>query len=144
MLIQLTPAQLATMSTDIVVGQVTRTQSDWNTAHTHIHTLVTLTISQRVKGSGTASEVIIDAPGGTVGSLTEAVSDSAAFATGEKVFVFLQSQGSTFTVAGGTQGKFLIDSNNRISGSNISLTDFINQLNSGGGEWRGVFTPPAR
>jgi hypothetical protein len=75
-----------------------------------------------------ASEIIIKISGGQVDEVSQVVEDAPSFRVGEKLLVFLQSQESdTVSVVGGWQGKLVIE-NDKIAGSDVSLTELIKQI----------------
>ena len=92
----------------------------------NIYTLVTLSIEQNIKGE-TQQEVVIRIPGGELNGQTLWVEDAPSFQLGERTVVFLEECEGTFSVVGGFQGKFTIDSSNMVDGD-TPLSQFIDQI----------------
>jgi hypothetical protein len=128
LVIKLSLEELVAQAGWIVVGIVSSQKSQWNAEHSQIHTLVTVTVEEWVKGEPRGNEIIIKIPGGQVGEVSQMVGGSPNFRIGEKVLVFLQIQDDdTISVVGGTQGKLVIE-NNKIVGSDVSLAELIKQI----------------
>jgi len=92
---------LSREASSIVVGKVLDTQSRWEDGN--IYTYVTISVELYVKGAGDR-QVTIKVLGGTVGDITEWVSDAPIFQVGERNLLFLKDN----AVVGWSQGKFAI------------------------------------
>jgi len=121
---KITVEQLTAKAASIMVGKVTNIAC-YQEGKGNIYTLVTLSVEQTIKGE-TGGEVAIRVPGGKVGGLEMMVTDAPSFQLGERAVVFLDNSEGTFTVVGGFQGKFTIDSNNMVG--NKPLTEFTDQI----------------
>jgi hypothetical protein len=77
----------------IIRGKVLETQSQWVTDERgkHIYTFVTMHIDERLKGEVQEDQISFEVVGGTVGDITESVSDSPSFLKDEESVVFLQT-----------------------------------------------------
>ena len=127
-IVKLNIEELVAQSDWIVIGVVTEKKSLWDTQHSQIHTLVILAVEEWVKGKPKGNEIIIKIPGGQVGEVSQRVGSAPSFRIDEEVLVFLQSQdGDTIRVVGDQQGKLVIE-NDKIAGSDISLTELIEQI----------------
>lgn len=127
-MIKLSIEELVAQSDWIVVGVVTEKESSWNTQHSQINTLVTLAVEEWVKGEPEGNEIVITMPGGQVGGVSQRVEDAPDFLIDEEVLVFLKSQGGdVVSVVGGWQGKLIIE-NGKIAGSDVALTELIQQI----------------
>ena len=93
----------------IVMGTIEYMQSRWEGVNggKRIFTYVYIGVEQYIKGVG-GGQVEIKVPGGKVGEITEWVSDTPHFTTGEKVILFLKPE--YFRVVGWHQGKYTIKS----------------------------------
>lgn len=101
--------QLVRRSAMIVEARVTALRSEWDAAHTRIHTQVTLAVSRVLKGAA-PSTLTFTQLGGTVGATTLAVLGQPSFARDESVVLFMDptwSDGLSPTVAG-EHGKFTV------------------------------------
>ena len=78
-------------------------------------------VERYIKGSGD-SLIEIKVPGGTVGEITEEVSDTPLFTTGERALLFLKSE--FFQVVGWAQGKYTIR-DDLVQGLEIPVDRFI-------------------
>ncbi len=123
LVVKLTLDDLTARADSILVGEVTGIASY---QEANIYTLVTLSVEQTIKGES-EGEVSIRIPGGEVNGQTLWVEDTPSFQLGERAVVFLGEGEGIFSIVGGFQGKFTIDNNNMVS-SNVSLTEFIDQI----------------
>jgi hypothetical protein len=80
-------ADLVPSNGTIVLGTVTNQGSSLNSGE--IVTTVTLAVTRVLEGSASSSSLLIEVPGGTLGSLTSLVSGAPSFSTGETVVVIL-------------------------------------------------------
>jgi len=124
LVVKLTLEQLAAEADSILVGKVVNITS-YQEGKGNIYTRVTLSVEQSIKGK-TGGEVVIRVPGGELNGQTMWVEDTPSFQLGERAVVFLDKGGGTFTVVGGFQGKFTVNSNNMV-GDKL-LTEFIGQI----------------
>ncbi len=88
LVIKLSLDQLAAGADSVVVGTVVELTSRWNADRSHIETLVTISVEERLKGAPGDVRVTITVPGGQVGEIREMVSDTPGFQVGERVAVF--------------------------------------------------------
>jgi hypothetical protein len=125
--------QLISQSDVIVVGKVGALKSEWNADKSRIQTVVTIQVSDAVKGAvdgGTLSVVI---PGGEVDGEGEWYSHSVRFRDSEDVVVFAKKDAKgVMRVTGGEHGKFLVKDGTK-AGSKIipnvgNLEDFTAQV----------------
>ena len=103
---QMSLSDLVQQSDTIIKGNVVSMQSKEVTDQrgTHIYTMVTLAVSSKVKGTLAGQTLTIELPGGTVGDLTEAVSDTPMIGKGEEAVLFLKNG----ALVGGFQGKLSV------------------------------------
>jgi len=94
----------ADISEKIFRGRVVDLKSEWNPEKVLIYTLVKIQVDEYIKGKG-LKEVVLKAPGGTVGGQTHAVSDTPQISPGNDYVVFLESSGQ---VTGGPDGIYLL------------------------------------
>ncbi len=95
----------------IVHGNVTSARSEWNAAHTHIYTYVTIQTLEELKGGPTGGVVNLRLMGGTVDGIQLAIPEQVGFEIGEETVVFLgPNPQAFFPVAGLQNGKFTVDS----------------------------------
>jgi hypothetical protein len=121
---KLTLEQLTAKADSILAGNVTDVTC-YQEGEGSIYTLVTLSTEEVIKGES-VGEVVIRVPGGEVGGLEMFATDTPTFRSGERAVVFLDKGDDTFTVVGGSQGKFTIDENNMVGDK--PLTEFIDQI----------------
>jgi len=122
---KLTIEELTDRADSILVGEVTDIDCHQE-GEGNIYTLVTLSVEQTIRGE-TKEAVSVRVPGGELDGQTLWVEDSPSFQMGERAAVFLEEHEGIFTVVGGFQGKFTIDSNNTVSG-NTPLIEFLDQI----------------
>jgi hypothetical protein len=122
---KLTIEDLTARADSILVGEVSDIAC-YQEGEGNIYTLVTLSVEQTIKGE-TKEVVNVRVLGGELNGQTLWVEDAPGFQNGETAVVFLKEHEDIFTVVGGFQGKFTIDSNNTVSG-NKPLTEFIDQI----------------
>ncbi len=83
----------------IVEGIVERVESKWNEDRSAIFTHTYLLIERYVKGSPFAENSLhIVTPGGTVGSITQAVEDQPVFHAGKRVRIYFQEVDGEFRI----------------------------------------------
>lgn len=150
MLAKLSFEELVDYSDWIVIGTVTGQESKWNADGTDIHTLVTVAVSEWVKGQPFSTNqdgkysrnllscqisdsLVVTTLGGTVGDIAEQAEDSPQFKTGEQVLLFLNlGRDNVVAVVGGIQGKFTITNGNAIpaipSSSSMPLAELVSRI----------------
>jgi hypothetical protein len=125
--------QLIRESDVIVVGSVGALKSEWNADRSRIQTLVTLNVSETVKGSAQGGSLTVVIPGGEIDGVGEWYSHSVRFQDTEEVVVFAKKDAAgVMRVTGGEHGKFLVKEGNK-GGSKVipnvgSLADFTAQV----------------
>lgn len=92
----------------IVKGKVKETRAKWidDERGKHIYTTVVIKIDTLLKGTPWGDEFTFEVVGGTVGDITEVVSDSARFVKDEEVILFLK--GYPLRIVGGRHGKISV------------------------------------
>jgi hypothetical protein len=110
----LTFEQLTDRSELIVSGQVTRSWSDWDSAHKFIWTHYELSVSSVQKGAP-GSTLVVSEPGGVVGVQGMNVAGAVTYQIGDQVLLFLQRMPNGYLrTTGWSQGKFTIDGAGRL------------------------------
>jgi hypothetical protein len=123
-MIQLSLPQLIQGAETIALGTVTRQVSAWNATHTAIFTDVTMEVEEAMKGT-VGPEVTFRIAGGEVGDIGMRTSTHPMFRIGERVIVFLHTEGSTAQLFGLKQGKFTVsDGTVTQDGQEMSVSDF--------------------
>jgi hypothetical protein len=94
----------------IVEGIVTDAQSQWNSGHNQIHTTISISVSNLLKGTMPPGGVLVfEQLGGQVGDIAMDVTGLATFAVGEDVIVFVRNGSAPLTpLVGWGQGKVTI------------------------------------
>jgi hypothetical protein len=93
----------------VVIADVSAATGEWDAARTTIHTRVTLTVIETLKGTP-GRALSFNQPGGRVGDRVSAVGGAAQFKPGERVLVFLaRSRAGAFRLADIANGKFQIE-----------------------------------
>jgi hypothetical protein len=93
----------------VVVGEVTSVVTTWNATRDQMMTRVEVRADEVLKGRLRFGSVMLEYPGGRVGSVVRQVVGTPAFARGERVLLFLAPRSDgTPTVVGGFQGKFAL------------------------------------
>lgn len=111
---------LTTESDSIVIGTVEKSVSSWNEDCSAIYTTVTVLVEDDIKGGNSQNSVTIIVPGGEVDGITQTVSDTPSFETGEQAFFFLSDLPQTvlprrqfspkfYELQGNFQGKLVIE-----------------------------------
>jgi hypothetical protein len=111
---------LTTEADSIVIGTVEKSVSNWNEDRSAIYTTVTVSVEDDIKGEYSQNSVTIIVPGGEVDGITQTVSDTPSFETGEQAFFFLSDFPQTvlprrqfspkfYELQGNFQGKLLIE-----------------------------------
>ena len=127
-MIKLSLEQLTMEANTIVLGTVTSQTSAWNAEHTAIYTDVTVEVEEVIKGLS-VTEVTFRIAGGIVGEIGMRTSNDPEFQDGERVIVFLNTDGVPARVVGLHQGKYTVrDGTVRRDGQTIAVADFINAI----------------
>ena len=101
--------ELTDRSEVVVSGEVTRTWSEWDSAHKFIWTHHELAVSGTQKGKAAAT-VVVSEPGGIVGGLGMSIAGSVVYQNGDKVVAFLERmQNGLLRTTGWGQGKYRVD-----------------------------------
>ncbi|MFC1605049.1 IPT/TIG domain-containing protein, partial [Planctomycetota bacterium] len=119
----------------ICTATVVSTQCQWmkDSRGRHIYTNVELFIGQTIKGNLASNHVNLEVVGGTVGDITESVSNSPVFQTGEQTMLFLE--GEPLHLVGGIMGKRpIFDDHVFWDGRKVSLEALSTSLASGKAE----------
>jgi hypothetical protein len=104
-LIELGLSDLARKADRIVVGTVTEVRGQWDDSLRFIHSSVTISVEQSLRGN-VPSEIVLRTPGGYVGGMGQRAHGAATFEVGERVLVFLTAwEDGTPKVLGYAQGK---------------------------------------
>ncbi len=101
----------AVRAADIIVeASVASTSARWvsDARGRHIYTYATIRTMSYVKGTGPV-EISVEFPGGTVGDITECVSDTVSVAADERAVLLLTSAGGTLRPAAGAYGKYSVE-----------------------------------
>jgi hypothetical protein len=125
---KLSVEQMTQRADVIIKGTVVNMESRWEDVNggKGIFTYVNIAVSEYIKGTG-ANVIGVKVPGGTVGDITERVSDTPQFNPNEEVIVFLRPQ--FFQIVGWSQGKFSIRDNTVLE-NHVPVQDFINMIKS--------------
>jgi hypothetical protein len=122
LVVKMSLEDLSREASSIVVGEVTDMQSQWEDGN--IYTDVTISVERYIKGAG-GKEVTIKVLGGTVGDITQWVSDVPDFQIGERTLIFLRND----QVVGWHQGKFAIVNHEvMVEDVFVDEADFINRI----------------
>ena len=92
------------LSENIVRGQVIVVKSYWNPEKRLVYTDVKVLVDEYLKGDG-PKEITVNLPGGTVGGITQWVSDTPQFDVGSYYVILLELSGQ---VTGGPDGVYLL------------------------------------
>ena len=115
---QLSLKQLSQGAETIVLGTVTDQVSAWNDLHTAIYTDVIIEVEEAIKGA-VGPEVTFRIAGGEVGDIGMRTSTAPTFHIGERVIVFLRTEGSTAQLVGLQQGKFTVSDGTVTQGGQV-------------------------
>jgi len=129
--------QTATRLSDVVLhGRVLDAAAKWveDDRGRHIYTYATVRTLSYAKGSG-PSDVVVELPGGTVGSITESVSETVAVTPGEEVVLLLKQAGGLGRPAAGTYSKYRVELGEArgVTGSQ-SLPSLLSAIRSAAGK----------
>ena len=124
--------RVAAFSDTILIGKVVATDAHWSADRRHIVTDVHLAVLQVVKGPPNTLSYVITNLGGTVGDVTEEVSDRPTFVAGEIVAVFVSFRDSS--IVGGKRGKLVLTSPSlRSSGRQVDTQRVFQKLSDATG-----------
>lgn len=127
-MIKLSLAELAAKADTIVLGTVVSRASSWNSDGTAIHTDVTVSVEEVIRGAA-ESHVTFRVAGGIVGGIGMRTSNDPVFHDGEQVIVFLNTREIPPSLVGLYQGKVAVQQGIvKRNGQSMSVTDFINAV----------------
>jgi hypothetical protein len=109
-LVRMSLEQLSQAASEIVRGHVVSQESCWNPEHTRILTLTTIALDQSLKGNP-ASTLVIEQPGGKVGSIHVFVAGTIRFHPQTEYLLFLErseAEPSRYVPVGMVQGAYRI------------------------------------
>ena len=137
-LVKLGFSDLARQADLIVVGTVTAIEGQWDDSLRFIHSDVTLSVEQPLRGN-VPHEITLRTPGGYVGGMGQMAHGAATFEIGERVLVFLITwEDGTPKVLGYAQGKSRIfsDEQGRVrlqggSADGLTLQGAVRELRDG-------------
>jgi len=101
--------QTLTKNADVIAhGQVVALASQWASDRNGIDTVVTVLVSDYLKGN-LGAQIVFRVPGGKIGRLRSVTAGAPAFEEGEDVIVFLAASGPAFPrIVGFNQGVFRV------------------------------------
>jgi hypothetical protein len=114
----------------IVVGKVTDVQCSWGEPKTFIHTFVSISIEEIVKGQSPDNKIIITMPGGQVGNLIADMPGMPSFKDGERGLLFLirDRYSDDLYLVHGAYAKESIMHDNRIWSTGETLPELLNEI----------------
>jgi hypothetical protein len=112
----------------IVLGTVVQTRSAWNAPHTRIESVVTVSVEDTLKGGISSNTINLKVPGGEVDGITQWLSETPSFQTGERMITLLKPavQGS-YEIYGNLHSKLGVFGN-RVAGSNLTINEFKSSI----------------
>ena len=138
-MIKLSLEKLATQADTIVLGTITSQTSDWNIQRTAIYTDITLAVEEFIKGLSGGSpgavrrpeEITFRVAGGVVGEIGMSTSNDPVFQNGERVVIFLNTEGTPARVVGLHQGKYTVR-NKTVTRDRqtMAVADFIDAIHA--------------
>ena len=90
LMLEMSLEELTDGADSIVVGTVVSTSSHWNAERTGIYTEVVISVEDSLKGPAGKNTITVIVEGGTVGDITQWVSDTPVFEAGERIVLFLE------------------------------------------------------
>jgi hypothetical protein len=90
----------------IALGRVVSVHSEWDGAHSSIHTDAEIALDDVWKGDPASDRIVVRNLGGEVGNVSLEVEGSATFTVGEHVLVFLRSADGAYLPWGMRFGKY--------------------------------------
>jgi hypothetical protein len=132
LMLEMSTPELTQKADTIVRGKVKDKKSEWDPERRFIWTLVTISVSDSIKGNSPHKEdVVIKIPGGEVGDIGQKTEDAPNFTPGEEVLLFLQPEvyreKKVFRVTGDFQGKHTIKDNMLIE-KKVPVETFLGQI----------------
>jgi hypothetical protein len=132
LMLEMSTPELTQQAEVIVRGKVTDMKSEWDPERRFIWTLVTISVSDSIKGNSPQKEdVVVKIPGGKVGDIGQKTEDAPNFTTGEEVLLFMQPEvyreKKVFRVTGDFQGKHTIKDNMLIE-KKMPVETFLGQI----------------
>lgn len=129
-LVRLSLSELVAQTNIILVGRVAECESRWNESHTTIYTEVVVTPELWIKHRTELAAVTLRIPGGQIGETVMTVSNLPDFHTGERVVLFLIERPTGYELAGGLQGKVLVENGQILAsdGPDEALGDFVGRI----------------
>ncbi len=120
LMLKISLEDLITEADSIIIGTVEKASSSWNEDRSAIYTTVTVLVEDDIKDDQNQNSVTIIVPGGEIDGITQFVSDTPAFETGEQAFFFLSDLPQTvlprrqfspkfYELEGNFQGKLVIE-----------------------------------
>jgi hypothetical protein len=83
-------AELTATAEQIVVAEVAKVESHWDTGHRTIHSIIELRVQESWKGTAPADgKMLLRQPGGSVAEIEMTVVGMASFSVGERTLLFL-------------------------------------------------------
>ncbi len=125
---------LVRLSSIIVEGRVTSVHSEWNADHTQIQTLVTIRVSDSIKGAAPGDLLVLRLLGGQVGDTVMELVGGPTFSVDENVIVFLEKDApELMPITGLFQGKFTVTADpstgqQMVVGRKMSRDAFVNRI----------------
>jgi hypothetical protein len=114
--------ELARQSDVVITGGVASVSAFWTSGRQSIVTKAVVNVTEVVRGATPKVVVVVECDGGEADGIVVGVSDAPRFAAGEKVLLFLKASKSkhdgsdVYVVAGGAQGKYVINGGVAIKG----------------------------
>jgi hypothetical protein len=119
-----TKEELIQKSEAVLMGVITKINCAWADDHSQIYTYVTLDVQDQFKGQPVGEEFVVQIPGGTVGEMTQWVSDTPRLSVGMRVVLhsFMQDNGYNW-IYGWEKGVLQVE-NNAIPAYGMSVDQF--------------------
>jgi hypothetical protein len=114
----------------IVVGKVTDVQCRWDEPKTLVHTYVSVSIEEIVKGQSLDDKITITLPGGRVGDIAAIMPGMPSFQKGERVLLFLirDRYSDNLYLVHGAHGKDSIMPDSRMGSTGKILPEFLEEI----------------
>ncbi len=119
-----TKEELIQQSQSIILGTVQELRCAWSEDHTQIFTYATLKIQDQFKGQAVGETLTIQIPGGTVGDMTQWVSDTPKLETGMKVILHTFKQDTGYNWIYGWEKGVLAVQDEAIPAYNMTIEQF--------------------
>jgi hypothetical protein len=101
-----TLSQLVERSDAVAWGRITRHECRWSEGRTRIYTYWTLEVEGAVYGAEAGQSLVVKQMGGEIGEMSMTVSGNARIQDGERVYLFLRTDGEHHYVVAMGQGKY--------------------------------------